>query len=143
MLQTVFDNDVLAVLKNAYPEEFKKRQLTEWMWSKHGIWNNDKYVIEAVQYMVLKEGIRRVELIPEYDWKKRLLKYGIYNVLSRFDWSIYKLFDFVYPGRFHPTDFKYKTKWRTNSVKKPMKTPVGLWTRFFQKISLPMTTYCF
>lgn len=136
MLQTVFDNDVLAVLKNAYPEEFKKRQLTEWMWSKHGIWNNDKYVIEAVQYMVLKEGIRRVELIPEYDWKKRLLKYGIYNVLSRFDWSIYKLFDFVYPGRFHPTDFKYKTKWRTNSVKKTYENACRFMDKVFSENQL-------
>ncbi|NLC19930.1 MAG: hypothetical protein GX757_12100, partial [Clostridiales bacterium] len=88
MIQTVFNNDVLEVLKNAYPEEFKKRQLTEWMWSKHGLWENDQYVIEAVQHMVLKEGIRRVDLIPCFDWIKRLLKYGIYNVLSRFNWSI-------------------------------------------------------
>ncbi|NLV62846.1 MAG: hypothetical protein GXY12_05555 [Clostridiaceae bacterium] len=114
MIQTVFKNDILSVLKNAYPKEFKKRQLTEWMWSSHGIWDNDEYVIEAVQHMILKEGIRRVDLIPKYDWKKRLLKYNIYNVLSRFDWSVYKLFNFVYPGRFHPSDFRYKTKWKTN-----------------------------
>lgn len=133
MLQTVFDNDVVAVLKNAYPEEFKKRKLAEWMWSKHGIWNNDQYVIEAVQYMVLKEGVRRVELIPEYDWKKRLLKYGIYNVLSRFDWSIYKLFDFVYPGRFHPADFKYRTKWRTESVKEAYENACRLMDKVFSE----------
>ena len=114
MLQTVFHNDVLKVLINAYPEKFKKRELTEWMWSSHGIWNNDGFVIEAVQYMVLKEGIRRVELIPKTDWKKRLLKYGIYNILSRFNWSLFHMFDFVYPGRFHPADFKYKVKWKTS-----------------------------
>jgi len=136
MLQTVFDNDVVAVLKNAYPEEFKKRKLTEWMWSKHGIWNNDKYVIEAVQYMVLKEGIRRVELIPEYDWKKRLLKYGIYNILSRFDWSIYKLFDFVYPGRFHPADFKYRTKWRTDSAREAFENACRIMDKVFSENQL-------
>ena len=118
MIQTVFENDILHVLKNAYPEEFKKRRLTEWMWSSHGIWDNDEYVIEAVQYMILKEGIRRVDLIPKYDWK-RLLKYNIYNVLSRFNWSVYSLFNFVYPGRFHPSDFRYKTKWKTNSKRSP------------------------
>ncbi len=117
MVQTVFNNDILKVIVNAYPVEFKKRELTEWTWSKHGLWENDKYVIEAVQYMVLKEGIRRVDLIPKMDWKKRLLKYGIYNVLSRFNWSIYKMFDFVYPGRFYPADFKYKAKWKTDSSK--------------------------
>jgi len=111
MIQQVFNHDILALLKNAYPEEFKNRTLKEWMWSKHGIWNDDKAVIEAVQDMVRKEGIRRVEDIPTLDWKKRLLKHKIYNVLSRFNWSIYALFDFVYPGKFHPTDFKYKVKW--------------------------------
>jgi len=111
MIQAVFEHDVLAVLKNAYPNEFKTRVLKEWMWSKHGLWEDDRMVIEAVQDMVLKEGIRRIEDIPTLDWKKRLLKYGIYNVLSRFNWSIFALFDFVYPKRFHPADFKYKTKW--------------------------------
>ena len=119
-----------------------KKKLTEWMWSKHGIWNNDKYVIEAVQHMVLKEGIRRVELIPRYDWK-RLLKYGIYNVLSRFDWSIYKLFDFVYPGRFHPADFKYKTKWTTDSVRQSYENAYRLMNKVFLKTRLPTTKYCF
>ncbi|NLX76220.1 MAG: helix-turn-helix domain-containing protein [Clostridiaceae bacterium] len=133
MLQTVFNNDVVEVLKNAYPDEFKKRTLAEWMWSRHGTWKNDKYVIEAVQYMVLREGIRRVELIPEYDWKKRLLKYGIYNILSRFDWCIYKLFDFVYPGRFHPADFKYKTKWRTDSVRESYENAFRLMSRVFSE----------
>jgi len=136
MLQIVFGNDVVAVLKNAYPDEFRKRKLTEWMWSKHGIWNNDNYVIEAVQYMVLKEGIRRVELIPEYDWKKRLLKYGIYNVLSRFNWSIYKLFDFVYPGRFHPADFKYKTKWRTDSSREAFENACRTMEKVFSENQL-------
>jgi len=136
MLQTVFENDIVEVLKNAYPDEFKKRQLTEWMWSKHGIWDNDKYVIEAVQYMVLKEGIRRVELIPAYDWKKRLLKYNIYNVLSRFNWSIYKLFDFVYPGRFHPADFKYKAKWRTDSVRESYENALRLMDKVFSENQL-------
>lgn len=136
MIQTVFENDIVEVLKNAYPEEFKKRKLTEWMWSKHGIWNNDKYVIEAVQYMVLKEGIRRVELIPGYDWKKRLLKYGIYNVLSRFDWSIYKLFDFVYPGRFHAADFKYKTKWKTRSIRESYENAYRLMEKVFSENQL-------
>ncbi len=111
MIQRVFNHDVLEILKNAYPEEFKKRILKEWMWSKHGIWHNDHFIIEAVQDMVLKEGIRRVEDIPALDWKKRLIKHGIYNVLSYFNWSIYALFNFVYPGRFHPADFKYKIKW--------------------------------
>ena len=91
MVQQVFNHDILALLKNAYPEEFKNRTLREWMWSKHGIWNDDNAVIEAVQYMVRNEGIRRVEDIPTLDWKKRLLKYGIYNVLSRFNWSIFAL----------------------------------------------------
>jgi len=111
MIQAVFEHDVLAVLKNAYPNEFKTRVLKEWMWSKHGLWEDDRMVIEAVQDMVLKEGIRRIDDIPTLDWKKRLLKHGIYNVLSRFNWSIFALFDFVYPKRFHPADFKYKTKW--------------------------------
>ena len=111
MIQRVFNHDILAILKNAYHEEFRTKILKEWMWSKHGIWDDDKCVIEAVQDMVRKEGIRRVEDIPTLDWKKRLLKHKIYNVLSRFNWSIFALFDFVYPGRFHPTDFKYKVKW--------------------------------
>lgn len=136
MIQTVFNNDIMEVLINAYPDEFRKRKLTEWMWSKHGIWNNDKYVIEAVQYMVLKEGIRRVELIPRYDWKQRLLKYGIYNILSRFDWSIYKLFDFVYPGRFHPADFKYKTKWKTVSVQESYENANRVMDKIFSENQL-------
>lgn len=111
MVQAVFQHDLLAILKNAYPDEFKNRTLKEWMWSKHGIWEDDNMIIEAVQCMVLKEGIRRVDDIPSLDWKKRLLKHGIYNVLSRFNWSIFALFNFVYPKRFHPADFKYKTKW--------------------------------
>lgn len=115
MVQTIFRNDIMKVLINAYPMEFKKRELAEWMWSSHGLWRNDSFVKEAVQYMILKEGLRRVDLIPQYDWKKRLMKYGIYNVLSRFNWSVFHLFDFVYPGRFHPADFKYKVKWRTHS----------------------------
>lgn len=111
MVQRVFCHDILAILKNAYPEEFSSRRLKEWMWSKHGIWRNDDCIMEAIQDMVRKEGIRRIEFIPQFDWKKRLLKYGIYNVLASFNWSIYKLFNFVYPGKFHPADFKYKTKW--------------------------------
>jgi len=111
MVQRVFNHDVLEILKNAYPEEFKSRTLKEWMWSKHGIWNERNAVIEAVQDMVLKEGIRRVDDIPTLDWKKRLIKHGIYNVLAPFNWSIYALFNFVYPNRFHPADFKYKLKW--------------------------------
>jgi hypothetical protein len=133
MVQIVFNNDIVEVLKNAYPEEFKKRQLTEWMWSRHGIWENNNNVIEAVQYMVLKEGIRRVELIPRYDWKKRLLKHGIYNVLSRFNWSIFQMFDFVYPGRFHPSDFKYKTKWRTPSKRASLANAFRLMDRTFKE----------
>lgn len=133
MVQSVFKNDILAVIKNAYPDEFKKRQLAEWMWSKHGTWQNDKYVIEAVQYMVLKEGIRKVELIPRYDWKKRLLKYNIYNILSRFNWSIFRMFDFVYPGRFHPADFKYKTKWRTSSGNDSLKNACRLMDKVFKE----------
>ena len=133
MIQTVFENDILHVLKNAYPEEFKKRRLTEWMWSSHGIWDNDEYVIEAVQYMILKEGIRRVDLIPKYDWKKRLLKYNIYNVLSRFNWSVYSLFNFVYPGRFHPSDFRYKTKWKTNSKKEALDNAYRLMDKTFDE----------
>ena len=111
MLQRVFNHDMLEVLKNAYPDEFKKRLLKEWMWSKHGLWNSRETIVEAVQDMVLKEGIRRVEDIPSLDWKKRLLKHGIYNVLAYFNWSIYALFNYVYPGKFHPADFKYKLKW--------------------------------
>lgn len=111
MVQTVFNHDVLLILKNAYPEEFKTRVLKEWMWSKHGLWHDDNLIIEAVQDMVRKEGIRRIEDIPTLDWKKRLIKYDIYNVLAYFNWSIYSLFNFVYPNKFHPADFKYKTKW--------------------------------
>lgn len=133
MVQSVFKNDIVEVLKNAYPDEFKKRRLAEWMWSRHGTWQNDKYVIEAVQYMVLKEGIRRVELIPGYDWKKRLLKYNIYNILSRFNWSIFRMFDFVYPGRFHPADFKYKTKWRTSSANDALKNARRLMDKVFKE----------
>jgi hypothetical protein len=111
MVQRVFEHDVLAILKNAYPVEFKNRVLKEWYWSKHGVWQNEEFIIEAVKEMVRKEGIRWIGDIPSLDWKKRLLKHGIYNVLSYFDWSIYSLFNFVYPNRFHPTDFKYKIKW--------------------------------
>ncbi len=114
MIQRVFDNDILAILKNAYPKEFKERILKEWMWSKHGLWENDDLLIEAVKVMVRKEGIMRVKDIPLYDWKKRLLNHGIYNILSRFNWSIYKLFNFVYPEKFHPADFRYKIKWSTD-----------------------------
>ena len=32
-------------------------------------------------------------------------------MLSYFNWSIYSLFNFVYPNKFHPADFKYKVKW--------------------------------
>ncbi len=136
MIQTVFDNDILQILINAYPEEFKKREFREWMWSSHGIWNNDKFVIEAVQYMILKEGIRRVEQIPKFDWKKRLLKYGIYNVLSRFGWSLYSLFDFVYPGRFHPSDFRYKTKWKTPSTEISLENAYRLMDKTFKENQL-------
>lgn len=132
MVQTVFSNDLLKVLINAYPEEFKKRELAEWMWSSHGIWSNDSYVIEAVQHMVLKEGLRRVESIPKTDWKKRLKKYGIYNVLSRFDWSVFQLFDFVYPGRFHPADFKYKVKWKTHPDADPLENAWHLMDKTFR-----------
>ena len=103
------------------------------MWSKHGTWQNDNYVIEAVQYMVLKEGIRKVELIPGYDWKKRLLKCNIYNILSRFNWSVFNMFDFVYPGRFHPADFKYKTKWKTSSEKDALRNARRLMDRVFKE----------
>ncbi len=111
MVQRVFGHDVLMLLKNAYPEEFKSRRLKEWMWSKHGIWNDRNAIIEAVQDVVRKEGIRRIEDIPQLDWKKRLIKHGIYNVLAYFNWSIFSLFDFVYPNKFHAADFKYKIKW--------------------------------
>jgi len=114
MVQRVFNHDVLSIIKNAYPEEFRARKLKEWMWSKHGLWENEQMIIEAVKEMVKKEGIRRVEDIPSLNWKERLLKHGIYNVLAYFDWSIYALFNFVYPDKFHPTDFKYKTKWATS-----------------------------
>lgn len=116
MIQRVFNHDVLAIIKNAYPEEFRTRKLKEWMWSKHGIWENDEAIIEAVNDMVKKEGIRRLEHIPYINWKDRLLKHGIYNVLAYFDWSIYALFNFVYPNKFHPVDFKYKTKWATSDA---------------------------
>jgi len=114
MVQRVFDHDVLEILKNAYPEEFRTRVLKEWMWSKHGIWHDDDMIIEAVQDMVRKEGIRRLEDISSLDWKKRLLKHKIYNVLAYFNWSIYSLFNFVYPNKFHPADFKYKLKWKAS-----------------------------
>lgn len=114
MVQAVFNHDVLAILKNAYPQEFKDRTLKEWMWSKHGLWHDDNLIIEAVKDMVREQGIRRVEDIPTLDWKQRLLDYGIYNVLAYFNWSIYALFNFVYPGKFHPTDFKYKIKWKAS-----------------------------
>ena len=45
MVQRVFNHDVLAILKNAYPEEFRTRELKEWMWSKHGIWHNDDAIM--------------------------------------------------------------------------------------------------
>lgn len=111
MIQIVFNHDILALLKNAYPEEFKNKILKDWQWSKHGIWHDDNAIIEAVQDMVYKEGIRWIKDIPTLDWKRRLIKHGIYNVLAYFNWSIYALFNFVYPDKFHPTDFKYKTKW--------------------------------
>ena len=115
MVQRVFNHDVLSILKNAYPEEFRTRKLKEWMWSKHGIWHDDNIIIEAVQDMVRKEGIRRIEDIPSLNWKDRLLKHGIYNVLAYFNWSIYSLFNFVYPNKFHPIDFKYKIKWASDN----------------------------
>lgn len=111
MVQRVFNHNVLEILKNAYPDEFKNRTLKEWMWSKHGIWHDSSLIIEAVQDMVRKEGIRRIEDIPLFDWKKRLLKHKIYNILAYFNWSIFALFNFVYPNKFHPADFKYKLKW--------------------------------
>jgi hypothetical protein len=136
MVQTVFRNDILKVLTNAYPAEFKKRELAEWMWSSHGIWSNDGFVIEAVQHMILREGIRRVDFIPRYDWKKRLMKYGIYNVLSRFHWSVFHLFNFVYPGRFHPADFKYKVKWKTDSGREPLENACRLMEKTFMEKQL-------
>ena len=114
MIQAVFNHDILEILKNAYPAAFKDRILKEWMWSKHGLWHDDNLIIEAVQDMVRQEGIRRIKDIPTLDWKKRLLDYGIYNVLAYFNWSIYALFNFVYPHKFHPTDFKYKIKWKAS-----------------------------
>jgi len=115
MVQIVFNHDILSILKNAYPEEFRTRKLKEWMWSKHGIWEDKNMIIEAVQEMVKKEGIMRIEDIPLLNWKSRLLKHNIYNVLSYFDWSIYSLFDFVYPNKFNPIDFKYKIKWSSEN----------------------------
>lgn len=112
MIQTVFAHDILAVIKNAYPSEFRDRILKEWMWSKHGLWKDDNLIIEAVKEMVRNEGIRRTSDIPNFDWKKRLLNHGIYNILLYFNYSIYALFNFVYPNEFHPADFKYKTKWK-------------------------------
>lgn len=132
MVQTVFNHNIILVLKNAYPAEFKARKLSEWMWSSHGLWQNDEFVIEAVQHMVLKEGIRRVELIPGTNWKKRLKKYGIYNILSRFHWSVFGLFDFVYPGRFHPADFRYKTKWKTGVPEVSLKNAYRAMAKAFQ-----------
>jgi hypothetical protein len=114
MIQIVFNHDVLAMLKNAYPEEFRTRQLKEWMWSKHGLWHDDNLLIEAVQDMVRKEGIRRITDIPTLDWKRRLLNHGIYNILPYFNYSIYAMFNFVYPDKFHKTDFKYKVKWKAS-----------------------------
>ncbi len=111
MIQRIFNHDVVEILKNAYPYEFKTRELKEWYWSKHGIWQNDEFIIEAVKDMVRKEGIRWIGDIPSLDWKKRLLNHGIYNVLYYFNWSIFSLFNFVYPDKFHPADFKYKIKW--------------------------------
>lgn len=111
MIQIVFKHDMLEILKNSYPSEFKNGALVDWYWSKHGIWHDDNAIINAVKDMVYKEGIRWLPDIPKYDWKKRLLKHGIYNVLAYFNWSIYALFNFVYPDKFHPVDFKYKTKW--------------------------------
>lgn len=112
MVQIVFKHDVLEIIKNTYPEDFFTQKLYEWKWSKHGIWEDDAMVIQAVKNMVHSEGIRNLKDIPSFDWKKRLLKHGIYNVLHRFNWSIFKMFDFVYPKTFHPADFKYKTKWK-------------------------------
>lgn len=114
MVQIVFHHDILSLLRNAYPEEFRTKTLKDWMWSKHGIWHNDQMLIDAVTDMVYAEGIRRAEHIPLLDWKKRLLKHGIYNILMYFNWSIYSMFNFVYPNKFHPADFKYKTKWKTS-----------------------------
>ena len=70
MVQRVFEHDVLAILKNAYPVEFKNRVLKEWYWSKHGVWQNEEFIIEAVKEMVRKEGIRWIGDIPSLDWKK-------------------------------------------------------------------------
>ena len=112
MVQTVFKHDVLEIIKNAYPEDFFTSHLRDWMWSKHGVWDDQEKIIQAVKYMVKNEGIRNIRDIPSFDWKKRLLKHGIYNVLHCFDWSIFRLFDFVYPNTFHTADFKYKIKWK-------------------------------
>lgn len=114
MIQRVFNHDILAILKNAYHEEFRTKILKEWMWSKHGIWNDANAIIEAVHDMLKKEGIKRIEDIPQVNWKEKLIKHGIYNVLSYFDWSIYSLFNFVFPNKFHATDFKYKIKWASD-----------------------------
>lgn len=113
MIQSVFNHDILALIKNAYPEEFASKRLMDWQWGKHGLWHDGNAIRAAVHEMVYKEGIRKVSDIPTHEWKKRLIKYKIYNILAYFNWSIYSLFDYVYPNKFHPTDFKYKTKWTT------------------------------
>ena len=81
MVQRVFNHDVLAIIKNAYPDEFRTRKLKEWMWSKHGLWEDHNIIIEAVNDMVKREGIRRLEDIP-CSTGRETLKHGIYNVLS-------------------------------------------------------------
>ncbi len=111
MVQIVFSHDVLEILKTAYPAEFKSRALKEWMWSKHGTWEKKEFVLEAVHDMINKEGITKLEEIPTLNWKQRLLDHGISIFYQVFNWSILSLFDYVYPGRFHPADFKYKMKW--------------------------------
>lgn len=115
MVMRVFRHDIFALLKNAYPSEFQNGILKEWSWSKHGIWQDKDLIIKAVKHMVDAEGIKDISKIPRLDWKQRLLNHGIYNILSSFDWSIYKLFNFVYPGRFRPVDFKYKCKWKSDT----------------------------
>lgn len=112
MVQTVFNHDVHAIIKNTYPVDFYNHHLQDWMWSKHGMWDDKNKIILAVKDMVKKEGIKNAKDIPLFDWKKRLLKHGIYNILHCFNWSIFKMFDFVYPSTFHPMDFRYKKKWK-------------------------------